>query len=116
MLRYLADENFNQRIVRGLIRRLPEIDVVVAQDAGLSAATDPEVLSWAAREGRVVLTHDVKTLVPEAHLRVRQGHAMPGVIASSDEVSIRLAIEELLLIHQASTADDLEGTVLYLPL
>jgi hypothetical protein len=41
---------------------------------------------------------------------------MPGVIASSDEVPIRLAIEDLLLIHQASTADDLEGKVLYLPL
>jgi hypothetical protein len=34
MLRLLADENFNGSIVRDLLRRQPEIDVVRAQDVG----------------------------------------------------------------------------------
>ena len=63
MLRLAADENFNADIVRGLLRRLPDLDIVRVQDAGLSGADDSAVLEWAAREGRIVLTHDVSTLV-----------------------------------------------------
>lgn len=60
MLRFAADENFNNDIVRGLRRRKPNLDVVRVQEAGLSGAVDPDVLEWAAREGRVLLTHDVR--------------------------------------------------------
>jgi hypothetical protein len=41
MLRFAADENFNADIVRGLRRRLPEVDIVRVQDVGLSGADDP---------------------------------------------------------------------------
>ena len=44
MLRLLADENFNNDIVRGLLRRRPDLDVVRVQDVGLSGAEDPSVL------------------------------------------------------------------------
>lgn len=64
MLRLAADENFNANIVRGLRLRFPSIDLVPVQDAGLSGADDPTVLNWAARERRILLTHDVTTLVP----------------------------------------------------
>ncbi len=59
MLRLAVDENFNNDIVRGLLRRKPELDIVRIQDVGLSGADDPTVLEWAARENRVLLTHDV---------------------------------------------------------
>ena len=62
MLRLLADENLNNDIVRGLRRRLPGLDLVRVQDVGLSGADDPTILAWAAREGRVMLTHDVSTM------------------------------------------------------
>ena len=45
MLRFAADENFNGDIVRGLLRRNPQLDVVRVQDAGLSGADDPSVLA-----------------------------------------------------------------------
>ena len=48
MLRLLADENLNNDIVRGLLRRSPDLDVVRVQDVGLSGAEDPTVLEWAA--------------------------------------------------------------------
>lgn len=50
MLRLLADENFNNDIVRGLVR---------VQDVGLSGAGDSTVLEWAAQEGRILLTKEV---------------------------------------------------------
>ena len=54
-LRFLADEDFDNDIVRGMLRRLPNLDIVRAQDVGLSGALDPRVLEWAAQEGRVLL-------------------------------------------------------------
>ena len=62
MLRFVADENFNQNIIRGLLRRNPDIDIVFIQDVGLSGTNDPTVLEWAAQEGRVLLTHDAQLL------------------------------------------------------
>jgi hypothetical protein len=48
MLRLAADENFNNAILRGLLRRKPQLAIVRIQDVGLSGAADPLVLSWAA--------------------------------------------------------------------
>ena len=62
MLRFAADENLNNDIVRGLLRRAPALDIVRIQDAGLSGADDPTVLAWTAREQRILLTHDVTTI------------------------------------------------------
>jgi hypothetical protein len=53
MLRLAADENFNMHIVNGILRRLPDVDIVRVQDAGLTGSDDPTVLNWAASEGRV---------------------------------------------------------------
>jgi hypothetical protein len=50
MLLLLADENFNNDIVRGLLRKKPELDIVRVQDVGLRGAEDPVVLEWAANE------------------------------------------------------------------
>ena len=38
VLRFLADEDFDNDIVRGMLRRLPTMDIVRAQDVGLSGA------------------------------------------------------------------------------
>ena len=81
MLRLAADENFNGRILRALLRRVANLNVVRVQDTDLHAADDPTVLEWAAEEHRVVLTHDIATLVGFANDRLHAGQPMPGVIA-----------------------------------
>lgn len=73
MLRLAADENFNGRILRGLLRREPDIDLVRLQDLSLGGSTDPQVLGWAADENRILLSHDVNTLPRFAYERVRAG-------------------------------------------
>lgn len=50
MLRFLADENFNNQIVRGVLCQNPNVDVVRVQDVGLSEADAPTVLEWAAQK------------------------------------------------------------------
>jgi hypothetical protein len=116
LLRLAADENFNYDIVRGVLRRDPEVDIVRVQDAGLSGADDSAILEWAAREGRVLLTHDVATITHYAYERAQTGKPMPGVFEVSRTVSIGLAIEEILLIAECSLEGEWEGQVRYLPL
>ena len=50
MLSFLADENFNNDIIRGVVRRDRSIGIVRVQDVGLSGLGDPEVLQWAAEK------------------------------------------------------------------
>ena len=52
MIKLLADENFDNTIVRGLLRRNPKIDIVRVQDMGLSGIDDPSILAWAAKQNR----------------------------------------------------------------
>jgi hypothetical protein len=116
MLRLVADENLNNDIVRGLLRRRPDLDVVRVQDMELSGADDPAVLEWAAQEGRVLLTHDVSTITRYAYERVQSGQRMPGVFEVSRSVPVGQAIEDLLLLAECSFDDEWEGQVRYLPL
>ena len=116
MLRLLADENFNRRIVRGLRLVLPGIDCLIAQDEGLTAMLDPDLLRWAAERGRILLTHDVNTIPMFAFERVAAGEGMCGVIAVPKNLAIGVAIEEEALVAECSEAADLDGHVLHLPL
>ncbi len=116
MIRFLSDEDFNRRIVRGLRRRLPTLDIVRVQDVGLITQPDAEILEWAANENRIVLTHDVTTMSKHAFDRVEQGLAMPGVIEVSQDVPIGEAIEDLILIAECSLENEWHNQVIYLPI
>jgi predicted nuclease of predicted toxin-antitoxin system len=116
MLRLATDEDFNNRILRGLLRRLPDLDVARVQDVGLSGSEDPDVLEWAAGEGRVLLTHDASTMSAFAYERVKQGLAMPGIFEISQDMPIGQAIEEIVMIAMASLKAEYEGQVRHLPL
>lgn len=116
MLRLAADENFNNDIVRGLLRRRPELDIVRVQNVGLSGADDSTVLEWAAREERVLLSHDVSTLTRYAYERVEAGKRMPGVFEAGGHVPTGAAIEDIMLLAECSLEGEWEGQVGYLPL
>jgi hypothetical protein len=116
MPRLAADENLNNDIVRGLLRRQPDLDIIPVQDTELSGVDDPTVLEWAAQEGRVLLTHDVSTITKHAYECVRAGQPMPGVFEVSRTAPIGRAIEDLLLLAECSFDDEWEGQVRYLPL
>lgn len=116
MLPMLADENFNNNIVRGVRRRARDIDIVRIQDVGLSGADDPTVLEWAAQNHRVLLTHDVSTVTRYAYDRVRDAKAMPGVFEVTRNVPLSAAIEEIVLLGECSYEGEWEGQIRYLPL
>lgn len=111
----LADENFNQRIIRVLRLLAPALDLVRAQDVGLGGTTDPEVLAWAADRNRVLLTHDFQTVPGFAFERVKAGTVMTGVIAVQQHTAPKLAAEQILMIVYCSTTEEVVGHVLNVP-
>lgn len=116
MIKLLADENLDNAIIRGLLRRNPDIDIVRVQDMGLSGQDDPTVLAWAASEGRILLTHDVATITRYAYERLADHLAMPGVIEIHTDASVGKVIEDLFIILECGVAEDLDGRIYYLPL
>jgi predicted nuclease of predicted toxin-antitoxin system len=116
VLRLLADENFNGRILRALLRQIPGLDVVRAQDGPMAGSNDPSLLQYAADERRILLTHDVETLVGFAWERVRSGKPMPGVIVALTDRPIGQILEDLEILLQASQPEDLDAQILFLPL
>jgi Domain of unknown function (DUF5615) len=115
MLKFLADENFDNAIIRGLIRRQPNIDIVRVQDTELYGANDPLVLAWAAQEDRILLTHDVSTITRYAYDRVAKGRAMPGVIEVIAGSSVGRTVEDILLLIECSLDGELTNQIYYLP-
>jgi hypothetical protein len=103
MLRLVSDENFNGDIVRGLLLRRPDLDLVRLQDTGLEGVEDSTVLAWA-------------TMPDFAYSRIVAGQPMPGVFVVNDRLPVRQAIDELLLIDACSEQTEWIGLVLYLPL
>lgn len=115
-LRLAADENFNGRILRALVRRVANLDVVRVQDTAIAGATDPEVLVWAAAERRPVLTHDAATLIGHAWKRVQDGLPMPGLLVARSDAAIGPIVDDLELVLESSEPAELDRLVIYLPL
>lgn len=116
MLRLLADENLNHDLIRGVLRRMPSLDLVRVQDVGLREVDDPSVLEWAARERRITLTHDVNTMTAFAFDRIRRNQAMPGMFVVTQQAALATVIADILLIAECSDSSEYEGQVIYLPL
>src|SRR2546422_9872192 len=95
VIRFLADEDFDNDILRGALLRLPDLDIVRVQDVGLLGESDPVVLEWAARENRVLLTHDIRTMRRYAYARLEAGLSMPGVFVVPQSLPVGQAIDEV---------------------
>jgi hypothetical protein len=85
-------------------------------EVALASVDDPDLLVWAAAQGRIPLTHDVNTIPGFAHERVVAGLAMPGVFLVDKAMPIGQAIDELELAVTAQNADDCTDRVTYFPL
>ena len=116
MLRLLIDENFDHDILRGLIRRVPQLDFVVVAQIGLARASDIDLLRWSALESRTILTHDVKTMTAYAKQLLAQQEPMAGVIVVPQNLAIGLAINDLELAVQTQSQSDMQDWIQHIPL
>jgi hypothetical protein len=115
-VKYLFDEDLNGRIVRGVRRRIPDLDSRTVQEVDLPEASDAAVLDWAAAQGRIVITHDHRTMRPCAEERLKAGQSMAGLILVPQTAALGQVIGDLVLVAEATTAEEWNGTIVFLPL
>jgi hypothetical protein len=114
-VRYQADADFNEDILTGVLRRAPEVDFQTAHDARLGGLEDSKVLAIAADEGRILVTHDRKTM-PRHFGEFIKSRTSPGLFIIPQHAELLPVIEELILIWSASDAEEYVNSVRALPL
>lgn len=115
-MRLLADENFDNDIVRGLLRRNPALDITRVQDVGLMGERDDTILAWAANENRVLLTHDVSTMSTFAFERIARLDSMPGLIQVAQTPDLGRIIEDILIVCECCDDSEIRNRIIHLPL
>lgn len=114
-IRFQADADLNEDIVLGLTRLEEQIDFQTASEAGLGRLSDPEVLSIAAGQDRILVSHDRRTM-PLHFAAFIQNNTSPGVFIVAQNVSVRKAIDELLLIWSCSKREEWTNLLVDVPL
>lgn len=113
--RFLADADFNQKIVSGIRRREPSVDFQTASQGGVLRRPDSDVLLIAARADRILVSHDLRTMSAE-FARFKQSQSSPGLIVVSQQTDIGLVIEDFLLIWLASSLEEWRDRIAFIPL
>lgn len=115
MLRLLIDQDLDHDILRGLIRRIPQLDAVTAFEIGMSEATDPQLLTRAAQEGRIIVTHDRKTMPTHAADLMGEGENIAGLFVVPRSMPLHQALEDLELMITCSENEEWMNVIRYLP-
>jgi hypothetical protein len=115
MIRFLADENFNNEILRGVQRRVPDAEITRIQDTELAEQPDTVILEWAALQGFIVLMHDVNTMRGYFYERINAGLRVPGLFLIHATEPVGAVIETLVLILLASEEIEWRGSIWFLP-
>lgn len=114
-LRFQADADFNGTILRATLRHEPGLDFQSADAAGLRGLSDPEVLAVAAGEGRVLISHDQKTM-PHHFGEFIATTTSPGVLIVPQRLLVSTVVADLVLIWSSMDAEEWTNTIRFLPL
>lgn len=114
-IRFQADADLNQVIVSAVVRRVPGIDFKTATSAGLAGLKDDEVLAVAARDARILVTHD-QTTMPKHFRDFLRSQRSPGVIVVPQHVPIREVADDLILIWTVTEPAEWVDRIGYLPI
>lgn len=114
-MKFLADENFNNDILRGVWRRITDASFTRVQDTEIAGADDPHVLEYAAEQGYIVLSHDLNTMRGYFYDRIKAELPVPGLFLVHKQTPIGEVIDALELIIVASDESEWLGQAVYLP-
>jgi hypothetical protein len=113
-IRFQADADLNEDILRGVMRREPQIDFRTAKSASLRGLNDLEVLALAAAEQRVLVSHDRKTM-PRFFAEFIRSNQSPGLFLISQKTDLLAAIEGIHLAWLISEPEEWRNRVCTIP-
>jgi hypothetical protein len=115
-IRYQADNDLNRLIVRATYRKEPSIDFQTARKAQFDHLDDLTVLQRAASEGRILVTHDKRTIPRHFTSFLEQGNNGPGVlVVIPQDAALRSVVETLVLIWADNTPEDWQNAITIIP-
>ena len=115
-IRFQADNDLNGLIVTATLRREPAIDFRTASRARFDGLQDLDVLERAAEDGRILVTHDKRTMPRHFFEFLSAGNKSPGVlVVIPQNASLSEVVETILLIWGASRPEDWRNTITKIP-
>ena len=105
IIRFQADADLNQNIVTRVLRRETKIDFQTALAANLEAIPDERVLKIAAKEKRILVSHDRRTM-PLHFANFIVKNTSYGVLIVPQDISISEAIDNIILVWSATDAEE----------
>ncbi len=115
MICFQADADLGFRIVRAIRRFEPAIDIRSAMDAGLRGLPDSEVLDVAASLGRVLISHDRRSMADHFRAHLNAGKSSPGVFLVSQFAAIGSVVEAVTIVWAVSDAGEWCNQMVHLP-
>src|SRR5271169_1789540 len=115
MVRFLADASLHDAIVTGCLRRESAIDFLSAHEARLEGVADPEVLAFATRENRILVTSDLRTMPRHFGDFLEANGECAGVFLVRQRAPLAEVIEALVMVWAASDADEWKDRVVEIP-
>jgi len=91
------------------------VDVRTAQEDGSAELPDSALLDRAMQLGRILFTQDTDFLT-EAATRQSEGRVFSGIVFSKQSLSIGNCVSDLCLLGLATTPEECESRLLFLPL
>ncbi|MGH7137204.1 MAG: DUF5615 family PIN-like protein [Pirellulales bacterium] len=112
----MADEDLRHSIIAAACRLEPALDFLTIVQAGKAGAPDDAVLDFAQADQRLVVSHDVSSMIAAAEDRIAGGKGMGGLFMAPKKKSRRLVAESLVFIWAASEAEEWRDKIVFLPL
>ena len=114
-LRFQADNDLKFAIVKAVRRREPSVEFVSAQQSQLDGIDDPEVLERAAADGRVLVSHDRRTMLRHFQDRLKAGKSSPGLLIVAQDAPIADVVEALVILSAVADPEDLRDQAFHVP-
>ena len=117
-IRYLLDENVNPLLRRELLRREPiltvwQVGMLGSPDYG---TLDPEILIWCEENKFILVTNNRKSMPVHLKDHLDEGRHIYGIFSLNENLGIGETIDELILIAFATSAEDFQDQIIYLPI
>jgi hypothetical protein len=114
-IRFQADNDLRFAIVKAVRKREPAIDFASAHESGLDGLSDPDLLDRAATESRVLVSHDLRTMLGHFRHHLMAGKSSPGLLVVSQGAPIGDVVKALLVLWSVSDPAELRDQAFHLP-
>ena len=115
-IRFQADNDLRRHLVWAVKRKEAAVDFQTAQTACLDGMNDLDVLRKAAAEGRILVSHDKRSMPHALATLMGEGVTCPGVfLVIPQNAEVQRVADCLILIWAASSPEEWKNRITKIP-